>query len=105
MLVREAAQRLQRVAPRAEQAVHVRQSLAVDLVRMREPQSLHVEGEAAKRIGPPQLAVVRGLQLLHQLRFAQQRAELSDRTLPVDAPHLARELGGLALPRPGREVG
>src|SRR3954464_794763 len=56
---------------------------------------LHVEGKAAQRLGATQPPVVSRLQLLHELRFAQSRTELSDAPLPIDAAHLAR-------PRPAR---
>ncbi len=58
VLVREPAQRLQRVAPRAENAVEAVERVAVDLVRLREAQPFHVEGEAAQRLRAPQETVV-----------------------------------------------
>ena len=75
---------------RAEQAVDVRQRLGVDLVAAREAQAAAVEGEAAQLARPAQLPVVDRVELLHQRRFAQQRAELAGGALPLDAPHARR---------------
>ena len=50
MLVRQRAQRLQRCAPRAEDAIDERQRVGVDLVARREAQAPAVEGEAAQAL-------------------------------------------------------
>src|SRR4051812_14426729 len=79
VVIRQAAQRDQRRAARAVDAIDERQRVGVDLVRAREAQALAVEDEAARRFRPAQRAVVRRRELLHQSRLGEQRAKLADR--------------------------
>ena len=87
MLVGESAQRLQRGAPRAEQAVDEGQGVGADLVHAGEVQPAAVEGEAAGGASLAQLTVELGRELLHQARLGEEGAELADRAPPVDAAH------------------
>src|SRR5574341_1795469 len=85
MLVRREAQRLERRAPRAPQAIDERKRLGLDLVLAREAQALAVESEAAELSRRAQLAVEHRVELLDELGFAQQRAQLARGALPLDA--------------------
>src|SRR5689334_15423863 len=87
VLIRQRAQRGARGAARAEHAVEEGQRLRADLGRRGEAQPLAVEHEAAERLGAAQLPVVQRRELLYQARFGEERTELADRALPVDAAH------------------
>src|SRR5574341_2663526 len=94
MLVRREAQRLERRAPRAPQAIDERKGLGLDLVLAREAQALAVESEAAELARAAQLAVEHRVELLDELGFAQQRAQLARGALPLDAANARRPARG-----------
>src|SRR5574341_359158 len=94
MLVRREAQRLERRAPRAPQAIDERKRLGLDLVLAREAQALAVESEGAELSRRAQLAVEHRVEVLHELGFAQQRAQLARGALPLDAANARRPARG-----------